>query len=88
MPIPADRPTDASRPAPQAGAVEVSVVMPVYNAEATIEATVRSVLAQTMPRFELIAIDDGSRDGSLAVLPPEALEAIESVQATWPDPCP
>ncbi|HZU63656.1 MAG TPA: aldo/keto reductase [Novosphingobium sp.] len=27
-------------------------------------------------------------DGSLAVLPPEALEAIESVQATWPDPCP
>ena len=57
----------ASAVAPQVPP-EVSVIMPVYNAEATLDATVRSVLAQSFAWFELIAIDDGSRDGSLALL--------------------
>ena len=47
---------------------DVSVVMPVYNAAATLDATVASVLAQGGCRFELIAIDDGSSDDSLARL--------------------
>lgn len=42
-----------------------SVIIPVYNAEADIEATVRSVLAQSFQDFELLLIDDGSSDGSL-----------------------
>ncbi len=46
----------------------VSVVMPVYNAEPYLAAAVRSLLDQTFGDFELIAIDDGSTDGSLAVL--------------------
>lgn len=49
-------------------APDISVVLPVYNAAATIEATVRSVLAQTHTQFELVAIDDGSSDDSLARL--------------------
>lgn len=42
--------------------------MPVYNAAATLEATVQSVLAQTETDFELIAVDDGSSDESLSML--------------------
>lgn len=47
---------------------EISIVMPVYNAARHLEATVASVLAQSFAGFELIAIDDGSRDNSLALL--------------------
>jgi hypothetical protein len=47
---------------------EISVIMPVYNAAATLEPTVASVLEQTFAWFELIVIDDGSSDDSLARL--------------------
>ncbi|MEO1133417.1 MAG: glycosyltransferase family 2 protein, partial [Cyanobacteria bacterium J06639_1] len=45
----------------------VSVVIPMYGVEATIADAVRSVLAQTHDRLELIAIDDGSPDNSVAI---------------------
>ncbi len=45
-------------------APRVSVVTPVYNAVRTLEATVASVQAQTMPDWEMFLIDDGSDDGS------------------------
>lgn len=45
----------------------VSVLVPAYNAERWLGTTIRSVLAQTWPRVELIIVDDGSRDGTLAV---------------------
>jgi glycosyltransferase involved in cell wall biosynthesis len=38
-----------------------TVVMPAYDAEATIRESVESALAQTEPRLELIVVDDGSR---------------------------
>lgn len=47
---------------------QVSVVMPVYNAAATLAATIASVQAQDLTAFELIAVDDGSRDQSLDIL--------------------
>jgi glycosyltransferase involved in cell wall biosynthesis len=40
----------------------VSVVIPAYNGEATIDETLRSVRAQTHARLEIIVVDDGSRD--------------------------
>ena len=46
----------------------VSVVMPVYNAERYLRPAVESVLAQTYDDFELVAVDDGSKDSSLAIL--------------------
>lgn len=46
----------------------VSVVMSVYNGGAHLVATLDSLLAQTLTDFELIAIDDGSTDGTLPIL--------------------
>ena len=46
----------------------VSVIMPVYQVAAYVERAARSVLGQTYADLELIAVDDGSTDGSGAVL--------------------
>lgn len=46
----------------------VSVVMPVYNAAATLRKSIDSVLAQSHAAVELLAVDDGSRDASLQIL--------------------
>ena len=45
----------------------VSVVMPAYNAAATLEASMRSVLEQSHAELELLVIDDCSSDDSLAI---------------------
>jgi peptidoglycan/xylan/chitin deacetylase (PgdA/CDA1 family) len=47
-----------------AGASGISVIIPAYNAEATLEATLISVLLQTHAIWEAVIIDDGSTDGT------------------------
>jgi glycosyltransferase involved in cell wall biosynthesis len=46
----------------------ISVVIPIYNGEETIQETLKSVFDQTFQDFEVIVINDGSRDNSLKVL--------------------
>jgi glycosyltransferase involved in cell wall biosynthesis len=46
----------------------VSIVVPCYNAEPWVAAAIESALAQTWPTIEVIAVNDGSKDGSLGVL--------------------
>jgi len=47
---------------------QVSVVLPVYNGAAELARAVDSILRQSFADFELIAINDGSTDGSAAIL--------------------
>lgn len=47
---------------------KVTVVIPVYNGERYIRATLESVFAQTYQNYEIICVDDGSKDGSVAIL--------------------
>jgi glycosyltransferase involved in cell wall biosynthesis len=46
----------------------ISVIIPAYNAEKTIERTIESVLNQTFSDFELIIVDDGSQDSTLKMI--------------------
>lgn len=46
----------------------VSILVPAYNEEATIAASVRSMLQLTYAEYEVIVINDGSKDGTLEVL--------------------
>lgn len=48
--------------------MKVSVILPVYNGEKTLGATLDSLLDQTFQDFELIACIDGTRDGSEGIL--------------------
>ena len=45
----------------------VSIIVPVYNAESSIARCVDSILSQQFTDFELLLVDDGSRDGSGAI---------------------
>ena len=55
--------------------VIVTIVMPCFNAAATVEASIRSVQAQTRGNWQLTAVDDGSQDGTA-----EVIEAIGDVR--------
>lgn len=60
------------------GAVEISVVIPVYNEEPNLREVIRRTVAalEGLGRtFEIVTVDDGSHDGSVAVL--EELQRVE-----------
>jgi poly-beta-1,6 N-acetyl-D-glucosamine synthase len=54
----------------------VSVVLPVYNEERLVEKTLAALQVSDYPRFEVVAVNDGSTDSTLAVLTEYA--------RTWP----
>ncbi len=47
--------------------LKVSILIPAYNSEQFIEATIRSCLAQTYDNIEIIIVDDGSTDRTLSI---------------------
>ena len=48
--------------------MSIAVVIPAYNAERTVRATLDSVLAQTAPADEVLVIDDGSKDSTREII--------------------
>ncbi len=47
---------------------EISIIIPAYNAEKTIERTIKSIQLQTFQNWELIVVNDGSSDDTLNIL--------------------
>ncbi|GMA20589.1 glycosyltransferase family 2 protein [Arsenicicoccus piscis] len=62
----------------------VSVVVPAYNRERTLGATLSSILTQTYPHVEAVVVDDGSSDRTVAIArsyDPERVRVVEQVNA-------
>lgn len=57
-----------STPLTSAESQRISVVIPLYNKEAEIERALRSVVEQSLKPREIIVVDDGSTDGSAAIV--------------------
>lgn len=78
----------------------VSVIIPLFNAENYIEETIRRVLDQSHASLEVIVVDDGSIDSSVAVVrgllgdprislilkPHAGIAATRNVGLSWSDP--
>ena len=58
----------------------VSIIMPVLNAERTLSSALRSLIAQTYAHWELILIDDGSCDSTLATARRDADSRIRVIE--------
>ena len=57
-----------------------SIVVPAFNAARTLPETLRSLLAQTFTDFEIVVVDDGSTDRTVAVARSFADRRIRIVQ--------
>lgn len=47
--------------------IDISVIVPIYNCEKYIRKGINSVLGQTFKNYEVILINDGSKDNSLSI---------------------
>ncbi|MGH6876592.1 MAG: polysaccharide deacetylase family protein, partial [Rhizomicrobium sp.] len=65
-----NRPREAEQSAPPASATpySVSVIIPAFNEEKVIAATVEHILASDHPNLGVIVVDDGSRDATAAIM--------------------
>ena len=46
---------------------KISIIVPIYNAEKTLERCIESLVAQVYHNIEILLIDDGSKDSSLSI---------------------
>lgn len=56
---------------------KISIIMPVYNVERYLAACLDSIVNQTLPDIEIIAVNDGTKDNSL--------EILEEYESRYPD---
>lgn len=59
---------------------KISVIIPTYNEEATIERCLESLFAQNYKDFEIILVDDGSTDNTVEII--KSLTSTQSVLVT------
>lgn len=59
---------------------EISVVIPAYNREETIQRCIESILRQTMLPLEIIVVDDGSNDKTIQILKEFNNDKIKVIQ--------
>lgn len=57
----------------------VSVVVPAYNAQRTIGATIASIVAQTVRDLEIVVVDDGSTDDTAAIVEADGIQNLRLV---------
>ncbi len=50
------------------GSIRVSVIVPVYNTEKYLKRCLDSLVGQTLQELEILLVDDGSTDGSVAIM--------------------
>lgn len=70
------------RPVLRPDAPGVSIIVPAYNEAVVIESTVRNLLANPLPDFEIVVADDGSTDDTAAIL----IKAFDLVRDNNPVP--
>ncbi|NUT18371.1 MAG: glycosyltransferase [Hamadaea sp.] len=58
----------------------VSIIVPAYNEEANIAATVRSLMASDYPYFEVIVVDDGSTDRTADIVEGLRLRGVRVIR--------
>ncbi|EYE88534.1 glycosyl transferase [Fervidicella metallireducens AeB] len=60
--------------------IPISILVPAYNEEETIVENIKSLLALNYPKFEVIVINDGSKDGTLN----KVIKAFDLVEVNQP----
>ncbi len=63
--------------------VKVSIIVPVYNTEKYIAKTLDSLIGQTLDSFEIVVVDDGSTDGSSAIIRQYEQKYPNLIHAYW-----
>lgn len=59
--------------------IKISIIVPVYNVKAYLERCFESILKQTYTNIEVVAVDDGSTDGSSEILDEYAKKDVRIV---------
>jgi len=63
---------------------KISVIIPVHNAEKTIESTLNSLIKQTDSNYEIIVVDDASTDNSVKIASKYKLRIFELKEQSGP----
>ncbi|MDY6986984.1 MAG: glycosyltransferase [Thermodesulfobacteriota bacterium] len=67
--------------------MKLSVVVPAYNAEKTLPVLLDSLLTQSCRDFEVIVVDDGSRDDTVSIIEKYSCQAIQLKENHGPAYC-